>query len=238
MGSPPVDGGRHRQHEPDIGAPRTIMFTASLPDRGTDQLTVRIPAPRASLDAPTDAIRHVVVPPEPSYDPYWDGEVAQDTGYERRTPPTRGGRWGVALGALVVTGCAVYIAVVGIAGLRGTAVAPTSTALTAPAASATFPASAVAPASAAAPTSKVAVPRKTTAAKTATPVTSAPAAVTVAPTSKQAAPVDEPVRGAEVDDGTPQLADPPADPATSPTPQAGPRPQTAPAAPPPNTSDR
>ena len=240
MGSPPVDGGRHRQHEPDIGAPRTIMFTASLPDRDTDQLTVRVPAPRAPLDAPTDAIRHVVVPPQPSYDPYWDGEVVQDTGYERRTPPARGGRWGVALGALVVTGCAVYIAVVGIAGLRGTAVAPTSTALTAPPASATFPASAVAPApaSAAAPTSKVAVPRRTTAAKTATPVTSAPAAVTVAPTSKQAAPEEEPVRGAALDDGTPRLADPPADPATTPTPQAGPRAQTAPAAPPPSPSAR
>ncbi len=249
MGSPPFDGGRHRQHEPDIGAPRTIMFIASLPDRDTDQLTVRVPAPRAPLDAPTDAIRHVVVPPQPSYDPYWDGEVVQDTGYERRTPPARGGRWGVALGALVVTGCAVYIAVVGIAGLRGTAVAPTSTALTAPAVPATFPASAVAPA-AAAPTSRVATPRRTTAAQRSAPVTTTavpPVAVTTPPTigpttgpTPGSGAQEKSVQGTELDDGSPQLADPPQQPAaqgsgTSPRPRTGTAPSPPSATPTPGT---
>jgi hypothetical protein len=240
MGSPPVDGGRHRQHEPDIGAPRTIMFTTSLPDRDTDRLSVRVPTPREPLDPPTVAIRHVVVPPDPGYDPYWDGVAVQDTGFERRTPPARGGRWGVVLGALVVTGCAAYIAVVGIGGLRAGAVAPASTALAGPQVSATFPASAVPPAPAAPATTKpaAAVPRRTPVARTTAPVTTAPAAATVAPTTAQAAPVPAPVRQAEVDDGTPQLADPPADAAPAPTPKSGPRAQTGPTATPPSPSAR
>jgi len=247
MGSPPVDGGRHRLHEPDIGAPRTIMFATSLPDRDIDQLTVRVPAPRAPLDAPTETIRHVVVPPQPSYDPYdatyWDGDVVQDTGYIQRIPPARGGRWGVVLGALVVTGCAAYIAVVGIGGLRSAA-APASTVLTGPAVSATFPASAVPPAAAeaAVPTSLVAILRRTPSAKPAAPVTTTPAAATVAPTSEQAAEqatqAAAPGKPAAADEGAPRLADPPADPAASPSPEAGPRAQTGPAATPPSTSAR
>jgi hypothetical protein len=238
MGSPPVDGGRHRQLEPDIGAPRTIMFSTSLPDRDIDHLTVCIPAPRPPLDSPTDAIRHVVVPPEPSYDPYWDGDVVHDRAYEQRTPPTRGGRWGVVLGALVVTGCAAYIAVVGISGLRGGAVAPASTTLAAPQVSATFPASAVPPATAATPTptARAAIPRRTPVARSAAPVTTTPPAVTVAPSSKPALQAEEPVRQAEVDDGTPQLADPPPDQSASPAPKAGSRAQTGPTATPPSPS--
>jgi hypothetical protein len=240
MGSPPVDGGRHRQHEPDIGAPRTMMFTTRLPDRDIDQLTVRVPAPRAALDPPTEVIRHVVVPPEPSYDPfddlYWDGDVVQDRGQAQRTPPPRGGRWGVVLGALVVTGCAAYIAVVGIGGLRGAAVAPTSAALTAAPPTATFPASAVAPAPAS--TSPVAAPRRTPVARSSAPVTRTPAAATVAPTPSLATQDPEPVRSAAAEDGAPRLADPPAEPEAAPTPQAGPRAQTGPTATPPSRPTR
>jgi len=239
MGSPPVDGGRHRLHEPDIGAPRTIMFATSLPDRDIDQLTVRIPTPRAPLDPPTEAIRHVVVPPQPSYDPYdgtyWDGDVVQDTGYAQRPPPARGGRWGVVLGALVVTGCAAYIAVVGIGGIRSGAAAPASTALTAPEVSATFPASAVPPAvaaEAAVPTSLVAILRRTPAARPVAPVTTTavpPTAVAAVPTTGPSpGPVaqERSVQGTELDDGSPQLADPPREPAaqgsgTSPRPRTG-----------------
>ncbi|MGI5125205.1 hypothetical protein ACQEVB_00180 [Pseudonocardia sp. CA-107938] len=228
MGSPPDDGGRHRMHEPDIGAPRTISFP-------TDPATVHIPAQRAALDPPTEVIRHVVVPPDPGYDPYdWDGLVEQETRYAQRpAPPVRGSRWGVALGALVVTACAGYIAVAGIGGLRGHAVGPATSAAVGPAVTATFPASAIPPAT------ETPVPTSAAPVKRSVRATTPPVQTTVPATTQAPRPVEPSARAdvqANTDDGTPQLADAPPSPTSAPAPDRGPQTRTGPTPPPPGTS--
>lgn len=162
MGSPSDDRARHR-HSHGAGAPQHVVFTTSLPEAYGDldaeplELVLDIPAPRAAgdeptawispVDAPTVAIRHVVMPP-----PFDDDAV-----YEQYDEPVRhapGARWGFVLGGAVVAVCTAYIAVAGLGALNPGS--PTNSALTAPRPTTTSSAPAVPPAESAEPTPEAA----------------------------------------------------------------------------------
>lgn len=161
MGSPSDDRARHRLF-PHSGAgsdgaaaPEHVVFTTSLPDAYGDldaeplELVLDIPTPRppvdeptawpllgSPVDAPTVAIRHVVMPPPVDDDALYDH-------YYEPPAPAPGARWGFVLGGAVVVVCTVYIAVAGLGLLNPGS--PASSALTTPRPTTTFSVPAVPP---------------------------------------------------------------------------------------------
>ena len=174
MGSPYDDRGRHGQHSGDgAAATRQVVFTTSLPDAYGDlaadplEMVLDVPAPRtpddeptawplldSPVDAPTAAIRHVVMPPP------LDDDAFYEPIYQSATR-THGARWGFVLGGAVVAVCTAYIAVAGVGALNREPGSSANAALTGPPPAVTFSASAVPPAPAADPTGAAPVARDT-----------------------------------------------------------------------------